>query len=240
VFWKDIDLSVGENGRDLMARLGAAGSVTLILLAQSLAGAAPILIGHVSDSNWDNPQATSPTLLVRMEDEDIPSATIGAWALQLRITPDAGAIGSVNFDVASTPSDYLFSGRPTGQSIVVSPNLLVAMDVDLGELFSLPPVVIPPTGASLLDISFVASSDAHGLFLIEALPLQSIDIGSYWTASGDFNGQSFANETNDGIVLATLVVGQQTLVPEPNTMCHWLVMCLSLVVRLHFWRRARI
>jgi hypothetical protein len=138
-----------------------------------------------------------------------------AWLVTLQIVPEAGATGTLTFagpatGPAAAPPNYIFaSSNPLGILASNNGSTLSAND------FADPTQVPTAPGANLLQMTYLASSDASGLFSINAL---AGDINTSWTDNESPNPQTqfFVNVPNGNgqiPVGEVLVIG--AAVPEP-------------------------
>jgi hypothetical protein len=153
------------------------------------------------------------------------SDMMSAWAVQLQITPLAGATGSLVFQTASQgPAPYIFGGNGFGVSATIT-NLgsqLMANDFDGldGVHFS---TTVPATPTNLLALTYLASAGASGKFGIFAEPGASLTQAggiplTYW-ADSNGNNPNYLNVPGGG---ANVQIGEVDItlarVPEPTTL----------------------
>ncbi len=178
---------------------------------------------------------TSGSLFLNVVSDNPPNDVMAAWNIQLAIMPDAGATGTLMFQDPTTgtppnPPNYVFGSNGLGIGITNGGTTLIASDffdpnVGLGA-----PVPGTP-GANLLQMDFLASSNASGLFGIFAVE------GAFtqWNDS-NLNVQSFTNVPNGtGLIRIGEVLVSQSAVPEPAslqllglagaTLASWLCWC---------------
>jgi hypothetical protein len=160
---------------------------------------------------------TSGPLFLNVVSDNPPNDVMAAWNIQLAIMPGAGATGSLMFQDPATstppnPPNYVFGSNGLGIGITNGGSSLVASDffdpnVGLGT-----PVPGTP-GANLLQMDFLASSNASGSFGIYAVE------GAFtqWNDS-NLNVQTFTNVPNGtGLVQIGEVLISQSSVPEPTS-----------------------
>lgn len=161
---------------------------------------------------------TSGPMLVSVASDDPPADVMIAWNLSLEIVGEAGSTGTLTFQDPATgsptaPAGYVFGGDGLGIAATNAGATLVANDffdpsVGLG-------VPVPGgTGASLLSLDFLATSDASGLFGIYALEGTG---QTEWT-DANFNTQLFT-DVPDGtgmIQIGEVLIPQS--VPEPSAL----------------------
>ncbi len=161
---------------------------------------------------------TSGAMLVTVTSNNYPNDVMAAWQFQLEILPISGATGTLTFQdpatgTPSNPPNYIFT---TGIGIAATNTggQLSAndFDVNLGT-------IVPGTGANLLQMDFLASSDASGVFGIYAVEGAA---NTAWTDS-NFNTQYFSNvpEGTGAVLIGEVDVtpaGVPTAVPEPSAL----------------------
>jgi hypothetical protein len=141
-----------------------------------------------------------------------------SWQFNLVIAPEGGAAGTLVFQdpgtgIVTNPANYVFtSGNTAGISVTNSGSQLSANDFDYSfEGFS-------GLGGNLLQMDFLASGDASGVFGIYALEGQA---NSVWTDS-NLNTQLFTNVPDGtGMVLigeVDVTGGVPSAVPEPSSL----------------------
>ena len=111
---------------------------------------------------------TSAPMLVNIVSNNPPNDVMAAWSFQLEISPDSGATGTLMFQDPATgmppnPTNDVFGSNGLGISVINTGSALIASDffnpsVGLGA-----PVPGSP-GANLLQMDFLASSNASGVF----------------------------------------------------------------------------
>jgi hypothetical protein len=146
---------------------------------------------------------------------------MSSWNFQLMIAPESGATGNVTFQdptgmSAPNPTNYVFGSNGLGIALYPNntPTVLGANDffdpnVGVGA------IVPGNPGANLLQMDFLASSNASGLFGIYAVKGSAV---TQWT-DGGFSTLFFTNVPDgSGLVLIgeVKIVGQS--VPEPSSL----------------------
>ena len=157
-------------------------------------------------------------MLVSVLSDNSPSDVMSAWNFHLEILPDPGATGTLTFQDPATgtppnPANYIFGGNGIGIAATNGGNQLTAndfFDQSVG-----PGATVPGTpGASLLQMDFLATSNASGLFGIYALEGSAL---TQWT-DGNATTQFFTN-VPDGTGMVrigdVLISGS---VPEPSSL----------------------
>jgi len=135
----------------------------LLTVTTQFSAEAPLLVA--------NGAASSP-LIVGLTNAGADAALedyLSAWQLSLAILPDTGAVGALTFNTASKPdANYLFpSGSNLGVTVINSGNELLAFDTNFP--FSGGVDLPADLERNLLELSFLASSDAVGAFGLYAL-----------------------------------------------------------------------
>jgi hypothetical protein len=163
------------------------------------------------------------------------------WQFSLRIVPDGGATGTLTFNnpptgPAPNPPNYVFDSHGVGITSTNSGNQLDLAN-DNNDILLNPLGTTLPTSQlfNLLEVDFLASATASGLFGVYAIPGAFTTV---WT-DGAFTSQDFSNvpqgggDVRIGEVNATAI----TSVPEPSTLtllglggCVWIG---------YFWRRLK-
>jgi PEP-CTERM motif len=164
---------------------------------------------------------TSGTMLVNVVSDNPPNDIMAAWNLQLEIVPNSGATGSLMFqDPATgtppTPPNYIFGSNGLGIAVTNAGSMLSANDFfnpSAGPGMSVPGA----PGANLLQMDFLASSNASGSFGIFAVEGAA---STQWTDS-NFNTQLFTN-VPDGtamVQIGEVLISQVQVqsVPEPSS-----------------------
>jgi hypothetical protein len=182
---------------------------------------------------------TSGSMLVTVTSDNYPNDIMAAWQFQLEILPISGATGTLTFQDPATgtpanPPNYIFTNSFLGGiSATNSGTTLSANDFDanLGT-------TVPATGANLLQMDFLASSDASGLFGIYAMEGSA---NTEWTDS-NFNTQYFSNVPDGtGMVLigeVDVTGGTPQAVPEPSSLTLLLMGGLTLG-SWQLWRKRK-
>jgi hypothetical protein len=166
---------------------------------------------------------TSGPMLVGVVSDSYPNDIMAAWQFVLTILPESGAGGTLTFQDPGTgmttppnPPNYVFGIGINALGISAnntnSGSTLSAYDFYTGPNLG---AVVPGTpGANLLQMDFLASSNASGLFGIYA---QQGIANTLW-ADSNFNTQYFTNVPNvTGMVQIGEVDVVSSAVPEPST-----------------------
>jgi hypothetical protein len=146
-----------------------------------------------------------------------PNDVMAAWNITLKIVADAGATGTLTFQDPATgtppnPADYVFGSNGLG---IVATN--TASEVGANDFFNPavgPGAVVPGgAGANLLKMTFLATSNASGLFGIYALEGAAL---TQWT-DANFTTRFFTNvPEGTGMVRIGEVQLLAAPVPEPS------------------------
>jgi len=160
---------------------------------------------------------TSGPMLVNVVSDNPPNDVMAAWHFQLMIIPDAGAGGTLTFQDPATgtppnPTNYIFGSNGLGISITNSGSQLSANDFFNPSFGTGAPVPGAP-GANLLQMDFLASSNASGLFGIYAVEGSA---STQWTDT-NLTTQFFTNVpdgTGNVLIGDVLIAGG---VPEPSS-----------------------
>ena len=166
-----------------------------------------------------SPGSTSGTMLVSVVSDNPPNDVMAAWNFQLAIIPDSGASGTLMFQDPSSgtppiPPNYLFGSNGLGIAVANGGSTLSANDFFDPSVGSGVPVPASP-GANLLQMDFLASSNASGLFGIFALEGAA---NTLWNDS-NLNTQLFTN-VPDGtgmVQIGEVLISQAQSVPEPSS-----------------------
>jgi hypothetical protein len=160
---------------------------------------------------------TSGPMLASVVSDNPPNDIMAAWQFALTILPESGARGTLMFQDPATgtppnPPDYIFGSNGLGISATNGGNTLTANDFFNPSAGAGVPVPGSP-GANLLQMDFLASSNASGLFGIYALEGNA---NTVWTDSNS-NTQFFTNVPDGtGTVLIGEVDVMSSAVPEPS------------------------
>jgi len=181
-------------------------------------------------------------MFVAAYSDNSPQDVMAAWNFQLEIIANSGTTGTLTFQgpvtgTANNPPNYIFGANGLGIAATNSGSILSANDFFDPSVGSGVPVPGSP-GANLLQMDFLASSNALGLFGIYA------DEGAAYTQWTDssFTTQLFTN-VPDGT--GTVLIGEVMVtrgvqpVSEPTSLT---LFCLggTILVGSSFWRaRAR-
>jgi hypothetical protein len=185
---------------------------------------------------------TSAPMFVSVVSDNPPSDVMAAWNVSLKILPDAGATGTLTFQDPATgtppnPPNYVFDGNGLGVVATSGGNLLSANDFYDPGVGPGAPVPGSP-GANLLQMDFLASSNASGLFEIYALEGAAL---TQWTDSNATT--QFFTDVPDGtgmVRIGEVLIATPQSVPEPSSLSVSLSL-LSLAagaIAIH-WRRCK-
>lgn len=186
-------------------------SFTLIALFLANVASGGDLSISGQDLSWSPTTEPSPRLFIEINNDTGTGDLLLAWELTLEIVPDVNATGSVQFMSASKPPDYLFPDGSTG----IGPPFSGPSDTigPLGDGYFLGVIVPsdPSPGRNLVQVDFVASSDADGGFDILAVPDEH---GSSSWYSSDFAPRAYLEIPFGG---GPVNVGSVLIVSEPSS-----------------------
>jgi len=196
----------------ILTLLGGGGRAGSITLSTSNLPGTPLTMtaGTISGSMFVNVVSDNP-----------PNDIMAAWNIQLGIVPNAGTTGTLTFQDPVTgtppnPGNYIFGVNGLGISATNGGSILSAndfFDPNVGPGVSVPGA----PGANLLQMDFLASPNASGLFGIYAIQGAAF---TQWTDSS-FTTQFFTNVPDGtGTVLIgdVLVTPGAIPTPEPSTL----------------------
>ncbi len=182
----------------------------------------------VHNIQW-NPASPSPAMVIGIENPSLTTDKLYGWQLGLRIEPDVGATGKLQFSTATLPPSYLLDGRSDGLTrTLFRPTDTIPVIGDTDSLHT--GVLVPSSGANLLQVDFVAWPGTSGVFDIMAVP--DLFNGCNWY-SDDSQARYYANVPFDEgeVCLGTVNVS----VPEPSTVL--LLLSGSLAIGMAACRR---
>ena len=162
-----------------------------------------------------NASTTSGPMFVNVVSNNFPNDIMEGWFITLNIVPRAGTTGTLTFQhpatgLAPNPPNYIFDGHGTGITVTNGGTTLVAFDVDATT-----GTVVPATVRNLLQMDFLASPGASGLFDIVAVEGAGKNL---WTDSNS-NNQLFSNvPLGTGTVLIGDVSVSPATIPEPSSL----------------------
>lgn len=161
---------------------------------------------------------TSGPMLVNIVSDNPPNDIMAAWNFKLEIIPDSGASGTLTFQDPATgtppiPLNYVFGSNGLGIAATNGGSTLSANDFFDPSVGVGVPVPGSP-GANLLQMDFLASSNASGLFGVYAVE------GAATTQWSDSNlTTQFFTNVPDGTGLVRIGdVLVQHAVPEPSSL----------------------
>jgi hypothetical protein len=197
------------------SRLLVGGFLVLIVFTAIRATAGQLSLSG-QNPIWNPQQASSPEFVVGVANTSSTTDPLFAWQLGLEILSLPGATGSLQFNTAQLPPNYLLTGRSGGLTpAFTGPATSIAVISDSDSQFL--GIIVPATGTALLETDFVASPNARGVFQIAVVPDQFQ--GASWFSS-DFGARNFANAPFGG---GPVAIGTVTVVPEPSG----LLLCMS-------------
>jgi hypothetical protein len=163
---------------------------------------------------------TSGPMLVNVVSDNAPNDVMAAWNFQLEIMPNAGASGTLTFHDPATgtppiPPNYVFGSNGLGIAVTNGGSTLSANDF-FNPTAGLGVSVPGSTGANLLQMDFLSSSNASGMFGIFAVEGGA---STQWTDS-NLNTQFFTNVPDGtGVVqIGEVLIPQIQSVPEPSSL----------------------
>jgi hypothetical protein len=182
---------------------------------------------------------TSGLMSVTVVSDNSPNDVMAAWQFQLEILPEGSGAGTLTFQdpatgAAPNPTNYIFANG-LGIATTNTGSALSANDFDLNGGTA----VAGGAGANLLQMDFLASSDASGLFGVYAVRGVA---NTEWTDS-NANTQFFSNVPDGtGAVLIGEVdvtpAGGLPTAPEPNSLT-LLGTCATILVSWGWWRKRK-
>jgi hypothetical protein len=185
-----------------------------------------------------NAGSTSGSMFVNVVSDNPPNDIMAAWQFQLMIVPESGASGTLTFQdpasgTPSNPPNYVFGSNDLGISVTNGMSQLSANDFFNPSVGVGAPVPGSP-GANLLQMDFLASSSASGLFGIYALEGPA---NTFWN-DPNFNELYFTNVPNGtGMVLIGEVLIAGASVPEPSSL--GLLGLATALGGCHCWSRRK-
>jgi hypothetical protein len=165
----------------------------------------------VHDFTW-NSGNPSPDFMIGTLNTTGTTNQLFAWQLSMRIVPLGMTSGSLEFGSTATPSsNYLLAGAWGPAPNLTAPSATIDL---IGDGVLTPEgVIVPGSGANLLEFTLSARPGTAGRFQIEAIPDPIMGCG--WFDSDFSTLQNFSNVPFDGQPVA---LGTIDVVPEPGTM----------------------
>jgi PEP-CTERM motif len=183
---------------------------------------------------------TSGPMLVNVVSDNPPNDVMAAWSFQLEIVPNSGAAGSLIFQDPATgtppnPPNYIFGVNGLGISAINTGSAMVASDFfnpSVGSGQAVPGAA----GANLLQMDFLASSNASGSFGIFAVE----GAATSWTDS-NANTQVFTNVPNGTalVQIGEVLISQVQSVPEPSSFA-LLGVASAILVGCRCWSKLKV
>ena len=160
---------------------------------------------------------TSGPMFVNVISNNPPNDIMSGWNITLEISPVSGASGTLTFkdpatESPSNPPNYIFGGDGLGIFAANGGTTLIASDLFTGTTGG--SVVLGTPGANLLQMDFLATSNASGLFGVYAVEGKA---ATEWT-DGNSNPQLFTNvpDTTGMVLIGEILIPQS--VPEPSSL----------------------
>jgi hypothetical protein len=164
--------------------------------------------------------AVSGPMLVNVVSDNPPNDIMAAWNFKLEIIPESDGSGTLTFQDPATgtspiPPNYVFGSNGLGIAVTNGGGTLSANDF-FDPTAGLGAPVPGSPGANLLQMDFLASSNASGLFGIFAVEGAA---STQWTDS-NLNTQFFTNVPNGTAVvqIGEVLIPQFQSVPEPSSL----------------------
>jgi hypothetical protein len=163
---------------------------------------------------------TSGQAFASVVSDNPPSDVMAGWQFKLEISPE-GASGTLMLQDPATgtpanPTNYVFGTNGVGIAATNSGNVLSANDFYFDQSGMTTGAIVPgSSGANLLQVDFLASPDASGLFGIYAVEGSG---NTVWTDSS-FTTQFFTNvpDGTDAVLIGeVMVTGAVVSVPESS------------------------
>ena len=152
-------------------------------------------------------------MVIGIENPVLATDKLYGWQLGLRIAPEGGATGKLQFNTATLPPSYLLDGRSDGVITSFSgPADTIPVIGDTDSLHT--GVLVPSSGTNLLRVDFSVLPGTSGLFDIMAVP--DLFNGCNWYSS-DFQARNYENVPFDGGDVCLGTVNVSSSVPEPST-----------------------
>ena len=181
---------------------GVAVFAILALAASPCAQAAELtLFSNATDAAplVATPVDTAHPLIVSVmnaDANDAPAEYMTSWEVRLRVVPDAGTVGSLDFSVGAKPVDYVFAAIPqtlglSSAMLPGDPTVITALDLTIPTDVGAEVPTAP--GANLLAVLLAPSSDALGTFGI-----YTVDQLAFWTDASTGIARDFVNAPMGG------------------------------------------
>jgi hypothetical protein len=167
--------------------------------------------------------STSGSMFVNVISDNPGQDVMSAWGIGLVIMPVGSASGTLTFQDPATPTppdpiNYIFGSDGFGISATNGGSTLSANDFYIGSGNG---SVVPSTSpANLLQMDFLATSNASGLFGIYAYEYSLSPQGKAFTQWTDGNENTVLYENVPG-GLGTVLIGEVLIsqsVPEPSSL----------------------
>jgi hypothetical protein len=209
----------------------------LVVFAAPIPASAGTLSISGENINWDPLSQPSPEFVLGLEDTDSAGLLrIWAWQLMVKITPEAGATGTVGFSSVTSPQDYIppsyvFGSNSDGISVPLASPPPDTLGTLTDSIY--PGVDVPASGDNLIQFPLSASSDASGKF--DIVIVSDPNTGAAWYPDGSvtpmpFDGMPFGSS----IPVGSVIIGS---VPEPSTISQ--LLAGVLIPTMLLWRRRK-
>jgi hypothetical protein len=187
--------------------------------------------------------STSRSMFVNVISDNPGQDVMSAWGIGLVIMPEGSTNGTVTFQDPATsmlvnpPTNYIFGSDGFGISATNGGNTLSANDFYIGSGSG---TVVPNASpANLLEMDFLASSNASGLFGIYAYEYSISPQGKALTQWTDGNENTVLYENVPG-GLGTVLIGEVMIpqsVPEPSSLVMLGLSTAAIAVSRWLWKR---
>jgi PEP-CTERM motif len=228
-----------------MKKLILSFALVTLLAASTQAG---VILGTSNPSGTPlimSAGSTSGSMFVNVISDNPGQDIMSAWGIGLAIMPEGSASGMLTFQDPATsmlvnpPANYIFGSDGFGISATNGGTTLTANDFYVGTG---PGSVVPNASpANLLQMDFLASSNASGLFGIYAYEYSTLPPpqGKAFTQWTDGNANTVLYENVPG-GLGTVLIGEVLIsqsVPEPSTLVMLGLSTAAIAGSRWLWKR---